>query len=168
MKVIELWTLSESESVSALGNPWVIMKVYELLWNLEAADQLVHVVRWAVDQARHILRTRLKVTCLRLVHAEQNATRIRNPFKNKKLTSTKPHWIITMSTKKVHLKTNHLSMLLWFGVKSPARKCRPGLSNCLVEVSCEEGHEGHGHCNCHASHSAWSYYVEREGRGDGR
>ena len=67
------------------------MKVIELLGNLEAGDQLVHVVCWAVDQARHILRTRLKVTRLRLVHAEQNATRIRNPFKNKKLTSTKPH-----------------------------------------------------------------------------
>ena len=64
-------------------------------------------------------------------------------------------------------------MLLWFGVKSPARKCRPGLSNCLVEVSCKEGHEGHGDvdgkgdhdldCNCHDVHILIGHITLREG-----
>ena len=44
------------------------LKVCEILENLEAANELVHVFRWAVDKARHSLGTRLKVT-----DAEQNA-----------------------------------------------------------------------------------------------
>ena len=33
---------------------------------------------------------------------------------------------------------NHLPMLLWLGVKSPARKCGSRLRNCLFEVSCKD------------------------------
>ena len=44
------------------------LKGCEILENLETANELVHVFRWAVDKARHSLGTRLKVT-----DGEQNA-----------------------------------------------------------------------------------------------